>query len=259
MSEIDNTWYDDLGEDWWDPSGPVAALHEVNPVRGAYIVGALGLGALRQDADRRRRPRVLDLGCGGGLLSGLYARAGAETLGIDPSRPSLVTASRYTASAAPKGEPSPTYLAAVGERLPFADASFDAVCAADSLEHVADLAAVLDESVRVLRPGGRFIFDTINRTWLSKVVMIWAVQNILRFAPAHTYDFEAFIRPAELRASLEARGMRWRDVRGLSFQRHPLMAGALYLTRRQAGGFRLSDDTRISYVGYAEKPAPDSA
>jgi ubiquinone biosynthesis O-methyltransferase len=225
----------------------------VNPVRGHYIVGALGLGDLRQSAERSHRPRVLDLGCGGGLLAGLYARAGAETIGIDPSRSSLAAAVRHKEGA--RMERAPVYLGGVGEFLPFADASFDAVCAADSLEHVADLAAVLDESVRVLRPGGRFIFDTINRTWLSKVVMIWAVQDILRFAPAHTHDFAAFIQPQELRVALEARGMRWRDLRGLSFQRHAIVAAALYLTRRKAGGFRLSDDTRISYVGYAEKPA----
>jgi 2-polyprenyl-6-hydroxyphenyl methylase/3-demethylubiquinone-9 3-methyltransferase len=108
--------------------------------------------------------------------------------------------------------------------------------------------------VRVLRPGGRFIFDTINRTWLSKLVMIWAAQDILRFAPAHTHDFQAFIQPGELRAALETRGMQWRDLRGLSFARHPLVAGALYLRRRRLGGFRLSDDTRISYLGFAEKP-----
>ena len=147
MGRIDNRWYDDLADSWWDRDGPVAALHEVNPVRGGYFLDVLGL-----ETGGGARPRILDLGCGGGLMAEIYAGAGAGTVGIDPSRQSLQAARRHHGQLA-----NPLYLAGRGEELPFADATFDAVCAADSLEHVAQLERVLDECVRVLRPGGRLL------------------------------------------------------------------------------------------------------
>jgi len=162
-----------------------------------------------------------------------------------------LAAARRHAGARPE---HPHYLVGHGESLPFADDSFDPVCAADVLEHVSDLERVLDEGVRMLKPGGRFIFDTINRTWLSRIVMIWAVQNVLHLVPQHTHDFEAFIQPQELRAGLERPGRRWADLQGLVFRRQPLVANFLYLTRRRGGSFALGDDTRISFVGYATKP-----
>ncbi len=241
MSRIDNSWYDGLHDAWWDPGGPVRALHEVNPVSLDYFLGVLG--------DLRGR-RVLDLGCGGGLMTETYARAGAIAVGLELSLPSLRAARRH-ARTAPDG--TPRYVGARAESLPFGDATFDVVCTADSLEHVDDLPTVLDESSRVLRPGGLFIFDTINRTWRSRVMMIWAAQHVLRFAPQRTHVFERFIRPKELRASLNARGLGWRELRGLSLRRHPAIAAWLYVTSGRLGGFTLSKDTRVSYVGYARK------
>ena len=244
MPLIANRWYDELNDRWWDADRPVAALHEVNEVRSRYFISSL------PPAEPSAALRVLDLGCGGGLMSELYAAHGATTFVVDPSLRSLAAARRDTDTRAEH----PRYLAGRGESLPFADGSFDAVCVADVLEHVSDLNRVLDEGVRVLKPGGRFIFDTINRTWLSRVVMIWAVQNVLRLTPQHTHDFEAFIQPQELRDGLERRGLRWVDLQGLVFRRHPLVAGFFYLARRRVGGFALGDDTRISFFGYATKP-----
>ena len=246
MPDVDNSWYDALGDRWWDERGPVRALHEVNPVRLAYFLGVLG---------ELRRRRVLDLGCGGGLMTEPYARAGAVAVGLDPSRPSLRAARRHAQARALKPFP-PQYVAARAEALPFPDASFDAVCSADSLEHLANLPAALDECARVLRPGGLFLFDTINRTWCSRLQMIWAAQRLLRFAPPRTHAYARFIRPQELRETLTARGLEWMELRGLSLRRRPFVAAWRYATRGSLGGFALSDDVRVSYVGYARKAPP---
>ena len=179
-------------------------------------------------------------------IGGGHVRA----FGLDPSRPSLMAARRHASAGAGA---TPGYLAGVGERPPFADASLDAVCSADALEHVADLSLVLDEIARVLRPGGRVVFDTINRTWVSRLIMIWAAQRLLRFAPPRTHDFQAFIRPQELQRGLEGRGFRWGDLRGLSLRRHPVQAAWRYARGGTLGGFRLSDDTRVSYLGFADR------
>ena len=113
---------------------------------------------------------------------------------------------------------------------------------------------VVAECARILRPGGRLVFDTINRSWLSRLVMIWFAQDLLRFAPPHTHAYDRFIRPAELRHAVEHAGLVWGETRGLSLRRHPLAAAWSYARRRRLGGFDLSDDLRISYVGWARKP-----
>ena len=245
MSIIDNAWWDELADDWWDPTGPVRALHEVNPVRLDYFLGALG--------DVRGK-RLLDLGCGAGLMTEAYAAAGADAIGIDIAQRSLRAGRRHARDHSPTII-RPHYVGARAESLPFPDASFDAVCTADALEHVHDLPAVLDEAARVLRPGGIFVFDTVNRTWLSRLVMLWLVQDLLRWAPRYTHTYRGFIPPHDLRRDLEQRGLIWRDLRGLSLQRNAIVAGWRYARGRTFGGFALSDDTRISYVGYAIKPS----
>ena len=151
------------------------------------------------------------------------------------------------------------YVGAPAESLPFPDASFDAVCTADSLEHVDNLASVLDEAARVLRPGGIFVFDTVNRTWLSRLVMLWLVQDLLRWAPRYTHTSRGFVPPEDLRRALERRGLNWRDLRGLSLRHNPIIAAWRYARGKPLGGFALSEDTRISYVGYAVKPQESHA
>ena len=128
---IDNQWYDDLADAWWDPSGPVRALHEINPLRLRYFAWALqGMAPAAASADG---VRLLDLGCGGGLMTEPYAGleiAGrpVEALGLDPSRSSLGVARRHAGRAGTQVGGGPRYLVGVGERIPLADACLDAVC-----------------------------------------------------------------------------------------------------------------------------------
>ena len=235
MWRVDNDWYDDLGDAWWDPRGPVRALHEINPLRVQYFLRAM------TPLEGRR---VLDLGCGGGLMAEACARAGALTVGLDASGPSLAAAQRHAARA---GTPPIRYVQGRAEALPFPDAQFDAVGAADSLEHVDDLARTLDECARVLRPGGLLVFNTINRTWMARVIMIWGAQSLLRFAPPATHHYERFIRPEDLQRELRARGLAWVEARGLQLRRRPAAAAWSCARGGSLGGFRFSSDTRVSY------------
>ena len=124
----------------------------------------------------------------------------------------------------------------------------------DFLEHVAErLDAVLAEQVRVLRSGGLLGFETVNRTWQARVVLIWLAQGVLRVAPPHLHDARWFIRPVVLTTRLAGLGVRVEELRGLVPARSPAGFLAGYLVRRESGGFRLGDDMRISYLGYGLK------
>ncbi len=239
---IDNDWYHELGDAWWDPEGIVGPLHEINPTRLDYFCGVLG--------DLRGK-RVLELGSGGGLMAEAYARGGARVSGIDRSLPSLRVADNHATA----GGLSIDYAGSVAERLPFPDAAFDAVVTADVLEHVDDVPRVIGEVARVLKPDGCFVYDTINRTWKSRLLLVWLPERVFRMAPLHTHEFGRFIKPAELHALLARYGLTNCETRGLPLRRHPIAAGISYARTRRLGGFVLSDDTSMSYVGYAMKAA----
>jgi len=237
---VNNEWYHSLGDTWWDPNGVVAALHEVTPVRVGYFCDVLG-----DMADKR----VVELGCGGGLMAEEYARRGAHVVGIDRSVPTLRAAQRHAAS----GGFVIQYVGSLAEGLPFADGAFDAVVTADTLEHVDDLEQVVSEAARVLKPGGRFVYDTVNRTWKSRLLLEWLPQRVFRIVPPDTHDYRQFVRPAELHALLARHGLTNCETRGLALRRHPLAAAVSYARRRRLGGFIISNDLGMSYLGFAIK------
>ena len=244
-STVDNGWYDRLGDGWWDAGGPVAALHELTPLRADYY-GTL----LLAHAAEGRPPRVLDLGCGGGLLAEALVARGSTVLGIDRSRPSLEAAERHRrAASAPLGG-SPRYLEGDAERLPLADGSVDAVVCAELLEHVDAPGPVLAEAARVLRPGGLLLFDTPNRTPYARVGLIW-LAAWLRWTPRHAHRYGRLLRPEELTALCAHAGLELRELRGVSLARPGPRALWGYLRRRRLGGFRLSEDRRLLYIGHA--------
>ena len=245
---IDNRWYDELGDDWWDPRGPVAALHDFNSARTAYATGVIR-GAMPEVT----RPRVLDVGAGGGLFSATLATAGFEVVGIDASKPSLRTARKHTVR--PSDRHAPAYVAGNAMLLPFADRSFDAAVCSEVLEHVASPGVLINEVARVLRPGGLFCFDTPNRTWYARIALISIAENV-GWTPRGTHDYRLFLTPSEVHDHLVASGLLLRDLRGLSLQRNVLGALRGYLRRRDIGGFRLTNDLRFVFTGYAEKPPP---
>jgi 2-polyprenyl-6-hydroxyphenyl methylase / 3-demethylubiquinone-9 3-methyltransferase len=247
---IDNRWYDELGDEWWKPRGRMALLSQMNPTRAAYFIGHCAERLCGDPTTRLDGVRVLDVGCGGGYLAESVARVGAQVSAVDLSVPTIEAARRHSQAAGLAID----YRAADAAALPFSDASFDAVVSSDFLEHVMDrLDAVLAEQVRVLRPGGLLGFETVNRTWQSRVVLIWLGQRVLRVAPPRLHDGRWFIRPPELVERLAAQGVQVQELRGLVPARSPVLFLTGYLLLRRSGGFRLGDDLSISYLGFGIK------
>jgi 2-polyprenyl-6-hydroxyphenyl methylase/3-demethylubiquinone-9 3-methyltransferase len=184
---------------------------------------------------------VLDLGCGGGFMAEASARQGAHVIGVDPSAPAIEAAKLH----AKESGLSVDYRVGTGEQVPVADSAVDIVVCVDVLEHVRDLDAVIGEIRRVLKPGGLFLFDTINRTWLSKLVIVILGEIVLRIGPRGTHDPALFIRPEELRTKLEQQGFAVAANFG--------GIGPCGLNRRFDIVFGAWPTTAITFIGHARR------
>ena len=190
-----------------------------------------------------------------------FARLGCQVIGIDPSTSSLATARAHAQQAGLEID----YRVGVGEDLPFADESFEIVYCSDVLEHVNDLEKVISEITRVLNPNGVFLYDTINRTFPSNLVMIKLLQEwkSTSFMPPNLHDWNAFIKPHELQTLLKHYGLDNREITGLKPAANPI-AMTILMRKRKRGeislyemgsrmSFQQSKDTSILYMGYAIK------
>jgi 2-polyprenyl-6-hydroxyphenyl methylase / 3-demethylubiquinone-9 3-methyltransferase len=255
---VDNTVYDRMAGSWWDEAGLLHVLAALNPARFGYMRRVITEELGRAPADLR----VLDVGCGGGLLAEEFARLGCSVVGVDPSEASLAAARTHAAGQGLAID----YQRATGEALPFADASFDIVYCCDVLEHVADVGQVVAETARVLKPGGTYLYDTINRTLRSRLIMIKVLQEWpwTAMMPPGLHDWHMFIRPSELRRALEQHGLVPGGLTGLKPRANPvrLVRALRRLKRGQltyAAAVREMDvgessDTSVSYIGYARRP-----
>lgn len=228
-----------MAADWWNPRGRFRPLHRMNPVRVAYICDTLcrrlGRDASRPDA--LEGLRVLDVGCGGGLLAEPMAQMGARVTGIDAGADAVRIAGAH---ASETGVPV-TYRNATVEALAADGERFDVVLAMEILEHVADVDLFLSACAAVLEPGGTLFFATLNRTAKSWAAAIVGAERILRWLPRGTHDWNRFLRPSELSAALRRHGL---DVGGLT--------GVVYGPLTDS--FRLAArDLDINYMGWGER------
>jgi 2-polyprenyl-6-hydroxyphenyl methylase / 3-demethylubiquinone-9 3-methyltransferase len=228
----DLTIYDAAADRWWsDDIRWVRTLRNMVPGRLRWFDRQIDWA----DKD------VLDLGCAGGFMAEAMARRGARVTGIDPATEAIAAARAHARA----GGLRISYDVGMGEALPYDGDAFDAVVCVDVLEHVADLNRVLAEVARVLRPGGVFLFDTINRTLLARLATITIAEDVLRLLPRGTHDPAMFIRPAELRHALQGAGLVPGPMTGL---------GPRGVNRRLDLTFGPLPLTGIIYLGLARKP-----
>lgn len=230
-----------MAADWWNPKGKFRPLHRFNPVRLKFI---------RETAERHfslapglRTPleglRLLDIGCGGGLVCEPMTRLGASVTGVDASEANIKTALTH----AQEQGLTIDYRAGTAEGLIAAgEAPFDIVLNLEVVEHVADPAQFLADCARLVKPGGLMIVATLNKTAKALAAAVIGAEYILRWLPPGTHDWSKFLAPEEVRRPLEGAGMQTETPVGVVF--NPL-----------SGQWKVSDDTSINYMVVARRPA----
>ncbi|NJC30578.1 2-polyprenyl-6-hydroxyphenyl methylase/3-demethylubiquinone-9 3-methyltransferase [Xanthomonas arboricola] len=226
QSELDK--FAALANRWWDADGPQKPLHALNPVRLDYVSARLGLAGAR----------VLDVGCGGGLLSESMARLGVQVTAIDLA-PELVKVARL--HSLESGVQVDYRVQSVEDLAAEQPGSFDAVTCMEMLEHVPDPTAIIRACASLLKPGGKLFLSTLNRTPAAFALAVVGAEYIARLLPRGTHHYKDFIKPAELAAWLRSAELQLEDVSGMVYEPW----------RNRA---RLSSRTEVNYLAYAVKP-----
>ena len=227
QAELDK--FDELAQRWWDPNGPQKALHALNPARLGYVAGRVPL----------RDAAVLDVGCGGGLLSEALAQSGATVTAIDLAPNLLKVARLHGLESGVKVAYREMPVEALAGETP---ASFDAITCMEMLEHVPDPASIIEACASLLKPGGRLFLSTLNRTPAAFALAIVGAEYIARMLPKGTHQYRDFIKPSELARWLRDAGLELEDVSGLAYE--PWRNAARLVAR-----------TDVNYLACAHKPA----
>lgn len=262
---INNEIYNELANDWWNPNSFLNILETgIQPLRSDYIHKCADLISTIRVSNSKEKQKIhcLDIGCGGGIITEDLAKISDHVTGIDLSEGSLNTARKHAADSGLNID----YQLAAAENLPFADNTFDLISCCDVLEHVNDLSAVIKEIDRVLAPGGVFVFDTINRTIMSYLSVIWVAQDfpLTRFAPKNAHVWHKFIKPKELLLEIESTQLRLTELVGMGPSKNPLMM-LWYIFRvknkkinfakfGKITQFKITKSKAISYIGFCKKP-----
>lgn len=223
--------FDALASRWWDPEGEFRPLHEINPLRLDYIRQRVNLAG----------SNVIDIGCGGGILTESMDIAGASVTGIDMAEASLAVARLHKA----ESKSAVNYLQSTAEGMAAEHpGEFDVVTCLEMLEHVPSPAAVIRSCAELVRPGGDLFFSTINRNPKAFVFAIVGAEYLLRLLPAGTHEYEKFIRPSELEAWARQAGLQLRDSTGMHY--NPL-------TRE----YSLGPGLDVNYLMHFQRPADE--
>jgi 2-polyprenyl-6-hydroxyphenyl methylase / 3-demethylubiquinone-9 3-methyltransferase len=225
---------------WWDPHGPMAALHKFNPVRLAYVRDH-AVARFKRDGkrlDSLAGLRILDIGCGGGILAEPLARLGASVVGIDPAASNIAVAQAHAAQSGLAID----YRCATAEALAEAGESFDVVLAMEVIEHVTDVGRFVALAASMLRPDALLIVATLNRTAKSFALAIVGAEYILGWLPRGTHQWDKFVTPNELEIALGRSALRVADRTGVVY-------------RLFADRWERSPDMDVNYMVVAEKAA----
>ena len=229
-----------MAEQWWNPNGKFKPIHKFNPVRLGYIRDH-AIAHFAKDAGSRRPLeglRLLDIGCGGGLLSEPMARLGATVVGADAAERNIGVAKLHAAQSGLDID----YRATTAEALADAGEQFDIVLNMEVVEHVSDVPLYMKSCARLVRPGGLMVVATINRTARAYALAILGAEHILRWLPVGTHSYDKFLTPEEVTALIERNGLKVID-----------RTGVVYNPLRDA--WRQSPDMAVNYMLLAEKPA----
>jgi 2-polyprenyl-6-hydroxyphenyl methylase/3-demethylubiquinone-9 3-methyltransferase len=217
-----------LAAEWWRPDGPFKTLHDINPLRLAYIGARTKLEGAR----------ILDVGCGGGLLAEALARAGAVVVGTDLAAANIEVAAAHAREQGLAVDYREIDVAALATAEP---AAFDVVTCLELLEHVPEPAEVVRACAALVRPGGSIFFSTINRNIKSFLLAIVGAEYVLGMLPRGTHEYLKLIQPAELAGACRAAGLELRDLTGLHFD--PL-----------TGDYSLGGNVDVNYLAHTTKP-----
>jgi 2-polyprenyl-6-hydroxyphenyl methylase/3-demethylubiquinone-9 3-methyltransferase len=229
-----------LAAEWWNPTGKFKPLHVFNPVRLAYIRRVAGRHFGKPDADLAPFAglRVLDIGCGGGLLAEPMARLGATVVGVDPSATNIEVARLHAAAS----NLDIDYRAETAETVAAGGERFDLVLAMEVVEHVADVDLFLTTAASLVKPGGLLLVATINRTLKAYALAIVGAEYVLRWLPRGTHAYDKLVRPEEIERPLGAVGLKIEERTGVVYS--PLTAR-----------WSESRDTDVNYMVLASRPA----
>lgn len=238
VDEADVARFERLGEEWWDAAGPMKALHRFNPVRIAYVRDRLIQHFHPEPAPGRplKGLKLLDIGCGGGILSEPLARLGAVMTGLDPAPGNVEIAARH----AEMQGLAIDYRAITAEELSTTESTYDAVLAMEVVEHVPDMRGFIRTATSLVRPGGMLFAATLNRTLKSFALAIVGAEYVLNWVPRGTHQWEKFVTPQELGEAIEDCGLAVGDQTGVVY--NPL-----------SQEWRLSRDMDVNYMMCAER------
>ncbi|MBM3351045.1 MAG: bifunctional 2-polyprenyl-6-hydroxyphenol methylase/3-demethylubiquinol 3-O-methyltransferase UbiG [Betaproteobacteria bacterium] len=219
--------FGELAHKWWDKNSEFKPLHEINPLRLAYIESSVKL----------QGKRVLDVGCGGGILSESMFLKGADVTGIDLGEKALSVAKLHQLESGTKVN---YQLISVEQMAIEQPSGFDVVTCMEMLEHVPDPASVVEACARLVRPGGSVFFSTLNRNPKAYLFAVLGAEYILHLLPKGTHDYAKFIKPSELSAWVRSSGLEVADLRGMSY--HPMTQV-----------YRLGDDVSVNYLMHTQR------